>query len=285
MARTIAMYNRKGGVGKTTSLINIGAEFALTGKRVLLVDGDSQMNLTQFFFGEDDEDPIIYQGRTKPGIDNLNTVLSEDLPVFNAIKTITCSAKRKFKNKFKTVTCTFDLLLGSHDMDFYDVEDYNAMKKLVTQAENEYDYIFIDFPPQNSAVTMMFLVASDYLIAPLHLGKETSLFAYNDIIDCCEDARNEYGNKSLVRLGAFYTQTQLYKGHQKEDYSESMTEEIRTAMRFFKTTVKYDYASTKAAEDTREPICISAGRTEIAQNYKDLAKEILDRIKEVEQIG
>lgn len=159
------------------------------------------------------------------------------------------------------------------------------MKKLLSPAEDEYDYIFIDFPPQNSLVTMMYLVASDYLIAPLHLGKESSLFAYNDIIDCCEEAINSFDNKNLVRLGAFYTQTQLYKGYQKEKYTESMTEEMRQAMRFFKTTIKYDYATTTAAEAYKEPVCISAGRSEIAKNYKDLAKEILQRIKEVEQHG
>ena len=64
-----------------------------------------------------------------------------------------------------------------------------------------------------------------------------------------------------------------------------MTEEMRQAMRFFKTTIKYDYATTTAAEAYKEPVCISAGRSEIAKNYKDLAKEILQRIKEVEQHG
>ena len=128
-------------------------------------------------------------------------------------------------------------------------------------------------------------MASDYLIAPLHLGKESSLFAYNDIIDCCEEAINNFDNKNLVRLGAFYTQTQLYKGYQKEKYSESMTEEMRQAMRFFKTTIKYDYATITTAEAYKEPVCISAGRSEIAKNYRDLAKEILQRIKEVEQHG
>ena len=250
------------------------------------------MNLTQYFFsdeldieiGIDPNECILSQGRTKPGVDNLYTILEDKMPVFSAIRTIERSTKRKFGNKFKTVSCKFDVLLGSREMDCYEINDIESVKKLLSQAEDEYDYIFIDFPPQNSLVTMMYLVASDYLIAPLHLGKESSLFAYNDIIDCCEEA-NEYKDKNLVRLGAFYTQTQLYKGYQKEKYSESMTEEMRQAMRFFKTTIRYDYATTTAAEAYKEPVCISAGRSEIAKNYKDLAKEILQRIKEVEQHG
>lgn len=49
MAYVIGDYNRKGGVGKTSSIINIACQMALQGKRVLLIDGDSQMNLSQFF--------------------------------------------------------------------------------------------------------------------------------------------------------------------------------------------------------------------------------------------
>ena len=101
----------------------------------------------------------------------------------NTIRTIERSTKRKFGNRFKTVSCKFDILLGSREMDCYEINDIESVKKLLNQTEDEYDYIFIDFPPQNSLVTMMYLVASDYLIAPLHLAKESSLFAYNDIID------------------------------------------------------------------------------------------------------
>lgn len=292
MAKKIAVYNRKGGVGKTTSLLNLGAELALLKNRVLLIDGDSQMNLTQYFFmdiaDKDDTDEVneneyvLSQGRTIPGVDNLYTVLENKLPIFDAIRTVERSSKRKIKNRFKTVTCKFDILLGSRNMDYYAPEDMNEMKELVKQADKEYDYILIDFPPQNSDITMMYLVACDYLIAPLHLGADSSLFAYNDIIDCCEEAKNEYNNDKLVRLGAYYMQTQLYKTSQQEKYMESMSEEVRKAMRFFKTTIKCDYATSRLAEEYKEPLCICAGRSEIAKNYKDLAKEILKRIEEVE---
>ena len=156
------------------------------------------------------------------------------------------------------------------------------LAEVLEPLKSRYDYILIDFPPQNSDITMMYLVACDYLIAPLHLGADSSLFAYNDIIDCCEEAKNEYNNDKLVRLGAYYMQTQLYKTSQQEKYMESMSEEVRKAMRFFKTTIKCDYATSRLAEEYKEPLCICAGRSEIAKNYKDLAKEILKRIEEVE---
>ena len=54
MGYVIADYNRKGGIGKTNSLINIVAQLSMNGKKVLAIDGDSQMNLTQFLFAEDE---------------------------------------------------------------------------------------------------------------------------------------------------------------------------------------------------------------------------------------
>ena len=93
MAKVIAVYNRKGGVGKTTSLLNLGAEFALLGKKVLLVDGDSQMNLTQYFFsdeldieiGIDPNECILSQGRTKP------VIMNESLADFEMLSDFRCS--------------------------------------------------------------------------------------------------------------------------------------------------------------------------------------------------
>ena len=75
MGYVIADYNRKGGIGKTNSLINIAAQLAMNGKKVIVIDGDSQMNLTQFLFAEDES--VYEDGLLKSEVDTLYEVLEQ----------------------------------------------------------------------------------------------------------------------------------------------------------------------------------------------------------------
>ena len=81
MGYVIADYNRKGGIGKTNSLINIAAQLAMNGKKVIVIDGDSQMNLTQFLFAEDES--VYEDGLLKSEVDTLYEVLEQDLNIFS----------------------------------------------------------------------------------------------------------------------------------------------------------------------------------------------------------
>lgn len=281
MAYVIGDYNRKGGVGKTSSIINIACQFALEGKRVLLIDGDSQMNLTQFFF-EGDERIFNETGEVKENVETLYEVLDEDLNIYNVIQTCEFSAKRKLKNKFRKIGFTVDVVLGSNDMDYYGPEEDNMdiLKKKLERLDSTYDYIFIDFPPAHNAVTMMFLVACDYIIVPLHLAKGSSMHGYKDVISKCREAREEYGNRNLNVLGLFYINVQMYKSDQALLYEESMEENTRRAMKLFRTVIHHDYATTQTSETYQEPVCICNGTSDLAKDYKALVKEIEKRIKE-----
>ena len=278
MAIVIGDYNRKGGVGKTSSIINLAAEFALCGKKVLLIDGDSQTNLTQFFFSEDEE--LFDGGRIRGNVDTLYQVLQEGIDIRDAIMTKEFSARRKWRNKFRKISCTLDIIMGSREMDYYDNEDMEILKKKLSVLEEDYDYILIDFPPAHNLVTMTYLLACDYVIVPLHLAKDTSTYGYEDVIERCREARNEYGNRNLQVLGLFYINVQLYKDDQKILYELSMEEEMRNAMRLFETTIKHDYGAMQMSESEKKPLCITSGSSEIARNYKALAKEIEKRIEE-----
>ena len=173
MGYVIADYNRKGGIGKTNSLINIAAQLAMNGKKVIVIDGDSQMNLTQFLFAEDES--VYEDGLLKSEVDTLYEVLEQDLNIFNAIHECSYSAKRKWRNKFRKVTCKFDAILGSGDMDYFTSGDTEVIKRHIDRLRPQYDYILIDFPPAHSQLTMLYLAACDYVIVPMHLAKESSI--------------------------------------------------------------------------------------------------------------
>lgn len=274
----IADYNRKGGIGKTNSMINIVAQLAMNGKKVLAIDGDSQMNLTQFLFSENEE--VYEEGRLKEGVDTIYEVLDQDLNIFNAIHECSYSAKRKWRNKFRKVTCKFDAVLGSSDMDYFASNDNEVIKKHIDRLRSQYDYIFIDFPPAHSLLTMLYLAACDYVIVPMHLAKESSIAGYDDLVQRCRETHDEYGNKDLQILGAFYVNVQMYKSDQKKLYEESMSEEIRNMLRLFKTTIRHDYGSIQYSEGLKEPLCICCGNAPVTKDYADLVKEIEKRIRE-----
>lgn len=279
---TIGIYNRKGGIGKTSSIINLGAELANQGKRVLLVDGDSQRNMTQFFFEQDKElfDPTKGALKEKAA-ETMYTVLNEDLNIYNAIKTKSYSAKRKFKNKFRKISITLDVIPGDGELDYLGITDDRMLmlKRKLELMENEYDYIMIDFPPANTRLTMSYLIACDYVMVPVHLAKKSSMYAYYDIMRECVECRENYSNTNLNVLGLYCVNTQFYKSDQAALYEAWTEENTAKALKLFNSTIRHDYGSMQAFEGQNQPLCVLCGNTDIANDYKLLAKEVEKRIK------
>ena len=81
-------------------------------------------------------------------------------------------------------------------MDYYgpDEDSIDILRKKLDLLDGFYDYIFIDFPPAHNLVTMMYLVACDYIIVPMHLAKGSSINGYFDVIDKCKR-----GEKRVMR--------------------------------------------------------------------------------------
>jgi len=275
MAIVIGLYNRKGGVGKSSAAINLAAELALKKKKALIIDGDSQINLTQFFFEEDEN--VFENGEIKKDVKTLYDVL-EGEDIEKAIRKLEFTGTKKMGNRFKKNVCALDVIPGSHDMDYYAAEDMGVLRKKLLEIK-EYDYIFIDFPPAHNTVTMTYLVASDYIVSPLHLAKNTSTYGYKEVIERCREARKDYGNTELKILGSFYINTQLYKADQKVLYEVSMEKQTKEALRLFEANIKCDYSSMQRSESEGKPLCICCRNSEVAKNYKKLAVEMEKRIR------
>ena len=148
MGKIISVVNQKGGVGKTTTAVNLGAYLALMGKNVLLVDIDPQANAT-----------------SGVGIDhkNLEHGLYEAIIGAKPIYEIT---KRTLQDGYKIAPSTVALAGAGIEMVNMEDREYK-LSNILESVKDEYDYIIIDGPPSLGLLTINSLVAADEVLIPI----------------------------------------------------------------------------------------------------------------------
>jgi cellulose biosynthesis protein BcsQ len=201
MSKIISVFSHKGGVGKTTFIYNIAFELAERNKKVLLIDADSQMNLTSSIFGKFLDVDYSKEKQTKNNDDISWDVFLSTYRNFVDYFSLNDESKPLFKSKLNSnvhlissslsidtsVLEWTDIVLGSRieNSQMRDPRLLNFQDKLL-KLKNDYDYIFIDMAPSASnIINAMLVCSSDYFIVPV-FPNFFSLQAVNNLADIFE---------------------------------------------------------------------------------------------------
>ena len=255
MNRIISFANQKGGVGKTTTCVNVASFMALMGKKVLLVDLDPQGNATSNLgFSKDGKFNSIYQ------------VMSEEKPVEEAIY------ETKVQN-LSIIPANIDLAGVEVELVYMNQREF-VIKKIFEKIKNNYDYITIDCPPSLGLLTINAFTASDAVIIPI----QCEFFALEGLSQLMNTIRlvKKKLNPNIAVDGVVLTMRDS-----RSNLGKQVAEEISKffAGSVFKTSIPRNVRLAEAPS-YGEPICIYDKNCVGAKAYKALVEEYFERKNE-----
>ena len=256
MAKIVSFSNQKGGVGKTTSCVNISAQVANKGKKVLMIDMDPQGNATSGL------------GISKSKIKN--TIYDVIIGRCDAKDAI---IKTKFKN-LSVIPATIDL--AGAELELYELDELddtsNFTKIALDSVKDSYDYIFIDCPPSLGMLTVKALSVSDGIVIPMQC-EFYSLEGMSQLLNTVKKIRQIY-NPSLQIVGMLLT---MYNGRL------TLTNQVVAELKKYYSELLFKVPISRTvrlseAPGYGEPICYHDPYGKGALEYAAVSKELMLRI-------
>lgn len=256
MGRTIAIANQKGGVGKTTTAINLSSCLAEAGQRVLTIDFDPQGNATSGLGLEKGQiEDTVYEMMLGDCSfeDCLQRKVQEDLDVLPS-----------------------DSNLSGAEIELLDVENKEfVLKSHLDQVKNDYDFIIIDCPPSLSLLTLNALVAADTVLVPIQC-EYYALEGLSQVLRTINIVKRKM-NPSLEMEGVVFT---MYDA--RTNLSLEVVENVKNNLneKIYKTIIPRNVRLAEAPSHGM-PINIYDSKSTGAESYRLLAAEVISRGEEL----
>ncbi len=250
MARVIAIANQKGGVGKTTTAVNLGASLAASEKHTLIIDSDPQANATSALgFPKDPSRRTLYQ----------NLILAE------SIDRIILDAKM---DRLELVPSDKNLVGAAVELVTMESREYR-LKESVAQLRERYDYILVDCPPSLDLLTLNALAAADSVLVPIQC-EYLALEGVSELLDTLMRLRRTI-NPSLAIEGILLT---MYDD--RTTLSKQVAADLRSffGAQVFETVIPRNVRLAEAPSHGM-PVLFYDIHSKGAESYIQLAKEVI----------
>ena len=250
MGKVFVFVNQKGGVGKTTSAINIGAYIAKFGKKVLLVDFDSQGNMSSGV-GVSKDKPTVYE------------LIAGSASPEQAIK-------HSVMENLDAISASIDLSGAAIELVDEENREY-FLKEALAPVRDLYDYILIDCPPSLGILTLNGLAAADAVLVPM----QCEYFALEGITLLLQTVKKvqQSINPSLVIGGIFFT---MYDSRTR--LAQDVVMQVKSYFKdvVFNTIIPRNIRLSEAPSHGK-PICLYDPSCVGAKSYEKLSEEVLSR--------
>ena len=265
-AKVIALTNQKGGVGKTTTTLNLGVGLAKAGKRVLLVDADPQGSLTVSF------------GIKRP----------DELPLSlaNVMQSAIVDSPMPLENVFRRSEGV-DFIPSNIELSGVELSLFNAMSREYVLREclfgykSDYDYIFIDCMPSLGMMTINALTAADSVIIPTQ-PNFLSTKGINLLLGSISKVKRQL-NPQLKIDGILLTMVDSRTNNAKA-VAEALRSGVGQKLRVFDTEIPFSVRAAECSVEGKSIFAYDKGG-KVALAYESLVKEVTGLEREVRRLG